>query len=144
MVTQGQKNRKTRPLLTFPPIPNVVTIKEFQVLLTSITCLLSYPIEKRYLPYSSPHPVYMPHPIRKWLARPLSHSLYPGYKSGLRTPVRCWFSLELACCSNNISQSNIMYFPLSLSHVWKFFSNPCTDHDRQENVRSHQKKIPHV
>ena len=32
-----------------------------------------------------PHPVYMPHPISKWPARPLSHSLYPGYKSGLRT-----------------------------------------------------------
>ena len=30
----------------------------------------------------------MPHPISKWPARPLSHSLYPGYKSRLRTPVQ--------------------------------------------------------
>ena len=32
-----------------------------------------------------PHPVYLPHPISKWPARPLSQSLYPGYKSGRRT-----------------------------------------------------------
>ena len=76
-----------------------------------------------------PHPVYMPHPISKWPTRPLSHSLYPGYKSGLRTPVQRWFSLELARCSNSISHSNNLYFPLILSHVWKFFSNPCLDHN---------------
>ena len=70
--------------------------------------------------------------------------LVPGYKSGLRTPIQCWFSLELACCYNSVSQSNKVYFPLILSHVWKFFSNPCTDHDREENVRSHQRKMPHV
>ena len=34
-----------------------------------------------------PHPVYMPHLISKWPTRLWSHSLYPGYKSGLRTPV---------------------------------------------------------
>ena len=27
-----------------------------------------------------------------------SHSLYPGCKSGLRTPIQHWFSLELARC----------------------------------------------
>ena len=38
----------------------------------------------------------MPHPIRKWPSRPLSCSLYPGYKNGPRTPLRRRFSLELA------------------------------------------------
>ena len=76
-----------------------------------------------------PHPVYMPHPISKWPARPLSHSLYPRYKSGLRTPVQRRFSLELAYCSNSVSPSNNLYFRLILSHVWKFFSNPCPDHN---------------
>ena len=50
-------------------------------------------------------------------------------KSGLRSPVQRPFSLELAHCSNSISHSNKLYFPLILSHVWKFFSNPCLDHD---------------
>ena len=36
------RNRRTRHLLTFPPIPNDVIINEFQVLLTSITCLPSF------------------------------------------------------------------------------------------------------
>ena len=73
-----------------------------------------------------PHPVYMPHPISTW---PPSHSLYPEYKSGLRTPVQRRFSLELARCSNSVSHSNKLHFPLILSHVWKFFSNPRPDHD---------------
>ena len=111
------------------PIPNVVTINELKVLLTSITCLPSYPIERRYLPYSSPYRVYMLHPTSKWPTRPLSHSLYPGYKSGLRAPLQRQFSLELARCSNSISHSNKLYFPLILSHVWKFFSNPHLYHD---------------
>ena len=71
----------------------------------------------------------MTHPISKWPARPLSRSLYPGYKSGLRTSVQRRFSLELACCSNSVSHSNNLYFPLILSRVWKFFSNPCLDQD---------------
>ena len=80
-----------------PSLPHVKTIKGFQVLLSSITCLPSYYIGKRYLPYSSPppHPVYVPHPISKWSTRPLPHSLYPGHTSVLRTPVECQFSLEL-------------------------------------------------
>ena len=69
-----------------------------------------------------------PH-ISKGSTRPLSHCLYPGYKSGLRTPVQCWFSLELAHRSNSVSRSNKLYFPLILSHIWKFFSNLHLDHD---------------
>ena len=61
--------------------------------------------------------------------RPLSHSLYPGYKSGLRTPVQSLFSLEGTRCSNSISHSNKLYLSFVLSHIWKFFSNPCADHD---------------
>ena len=38
--------------------------------------------------------------------------MYPEYKSELRTPIRGWFSLELAQCSNSISHSNKLYFPL--------------------------------
>ena len=70
----------------------------------------------------------MPHPISKQPTRPLSHSLYPEYKSGLRTPVQRQFSLELARCSSRVSHSNKLHFPLVLSHVWKFFSNSCPDH----------------
>ena len=55
--------------------------------------------------------------------------LYPGYKKGLRTPIQHQFSLEQARCSNSISHSNKLYFSLTRSHVWKFFSNPCPDHD---------------
>ena len=46
--------------------------------------------------YSAPHLVYVPHPFSKWSTRPLSHSLYPGYESGLgflfhwRPTRRCW------------------------------------------------------
>ena len=80
-----------------------------------------------------PQPGYMPHPISKWPARPRSHSLYPGYKSGLRTPVQCRLSLELARWSNSVSHSNKLYFPLILSHVWKFFSNPRLDHNTVEH-----------
>ena len=116
---QEQKNQT----LIVLPSP-VITTDGFQVLLSSITWLPSYPIGRRYLPYSPLYPVYMTHPISKWPTRPLSHSLYAGYKSGLRTPVQHGFSLELARCSNSISQSNKLYFPLILSHVWKFFSIP--------------------
>ena len=58
--------------------------------------------------------------------RPLFHSLYLGYKSGLRTPVQRWFFLERARFSNRVSHSNKLYFPPILSHVWTFFSNPHT------------------
>ena len=122
------RNGKTRSLC--PSLPNVVTINGFQVLLRTITSFPSYPIGRRYVPYSSPlHPVYVPHPISKWPARLLSHSLYPGYKSGLRTPVQCWFSFELAHSSNSVSHFHKLYLPLILSHVWKFFSNLHLDHN---------------
>ena len=49
---------------------------------------------------------YVTHPISKWPTRPLSHSLYPGYKNELRTPVQCWLSLDTAHCSNSISHYN--------------------------------------
>ena len=56
-----------------------------------ITCLPSYPTGRRYLPYSPLPPTTRPS-IRassnqQMTPRPLSHSLYPGYKSRLRTPV---------------------------------------------------------
>ena len=129
MTQGGSWNAETEKQNPYHPSLHVVTINGFQFLLSSINCLPSYPIGRRYLPYSSPYPVYMPHPISKWPTRPLSHSLYPGYKSGLRTPVQRQFSLELAYCSNSVSPSNNLYFPLILSHVWKFFSNPCPDHN---------------
>ena len=113
-----------------PCLPHVVTINGFQVLLSSITCLPSYSIGRRYLPYSPlHHPVYVPHSISKWPARPLSHSLCPGFKGVLRTALQHRFFLELARCSNGVSHSNKLYFPLILSHVWKFFSNLCSHHD---------------
>ena len=60
---------------------------------------------------------------QQWPARPLCHSLYPGYKSGLRTPVQRRFCLELARCSDSVSHSNKLHLPLTLSLVWKCFSN---------------------
>ena len=45
---------KSRCLLSFPLPLRVLAINEFQVLLSSITCLPSYPIGRRYLPFSSP------------------------------------------------------------------------------------------
>ena len=56
--------------------------------------------------------------------------LYPEYKSGLRTPVQCRFSLELACCSNSISHSNKVYSSLILHDVYKLFSSLHPDHNR--------------
>ena len=50
----GCRNGKTR--LYRPSLPHVVTINGFQVLLSSITCLPSYPIGRRHLPSSSPQP----------------------------------------------------------------------------------------
>ena len=114
-----------------PSLPHVVTINGLQVLLISITCLHSYPIERGYLPYSPPTqpPSIHASSHQQMTRKTPSHSLHPGYKSGLRTPIQHRFSLELACCSNSISHSNKLYFPLILSHVWQFFSNPHPDHD---------------
>ena len=86
-----------------PSLPHVVTTNSY-----NLSPLLPY--RQKVFALLFPHPVYVPHPISKWPARPVSHSLYPGYKSGLRTPVQCRFSLELACCSNSVSHSNILIF----------------------------------
>ena len=67
--------------------------------------------------------------------------LVPGYKSALRTPSQCQFSLELARCFNIISHSNKLYFPLILSHVWKFFSNPHPDHNTKKKKSGSQREI---
>ena len=79
----------------------------------------------------------MTHPISKWPTRPLSRSLYPGYKGGLRTPVQHRFSLELACCSNSVSHSSKLYSLLILPHVWKFFCKPHTDYDSLQLISYH-------
>jgi len=36
--------------------------------------------------------------------------------------------VELAYCSNSVPHSNKLYSPLTLPHVWKFFSNLRRDH----------------
>ena len=112
-----------------PSLPHVVTINGFQVLLSSTTSLPPTHHREKVFALLFPHPVHMPHPISKQPTRPLSHSLYPEYKSGLRTPVQCRFSLELALSCNSVSYSNKLYLPLILSHVWKFFFNLHRDHD---------------
>ena len=107
-----------------PSLPHVVSTNGFQVLLSSITCLPSYLREG--ICFTLPSIQYMcfiqsandpqdPYPTLCTL--------------GIKTPVQCQFSLELACCSNSISHSDKLYFPLILSHVWKFFSNLCSHHD---------------
>ena len=71
------------------------------------------------------HPVYVPHPISEWPSRPLSHSKYPGYKSGRKTPVQHQFSLELARCTNSVSHS-INFTSLSVSCLEILFQPPRT------------------
>ena len=97
-----------------PSLPHVVTINGLQVLLISITCLHSYPIERGYLPYSPPTqpPSIHASSHQQMTRKTPSHSLHPGYKSELRTAVQDRFSLELAHCSDSISHSNKLYFPL--------------------------------
>ena len=128
-----------------PFLPHVVTVNGFQILLSSITCLPSYPRGKRYLSYSPPPPltsICTSSNCQITCKTPIP-LLYPGYNSGLRIPVQhCWFSLELAHCSNSISHSNKLYFPLILSHVWKFFSNPCPDHNDKDFAGGSMGKTP--
>ena len=111
-----------------PSLPHVVTINGFQALLSSITCLPSYR-EKVFALLFPTQYICLIQPS-KCPEKPLSHSLYPGYKNRLTARVQCRLSLELACCSDSVSHSNTLYLPLIVSHVWKFFSNPRTDHDR--------------
>ena len=107
-----------------PSLPHIVTINRFLVLLSP---LLPH-TGRGYLPYSSPTQYMLIIQPANDLQDP-SHSLYSGYKSGLRTPIQHWISLELAHCSNSVSHSNKLYSPLILLPVWKFFSNPDMDHD---------------
>ena len=123
-----KKTKKNRLLSSFPPPccnHYLISGPSEQYNLSPLR------LRRRHLPYSSPHPVYVPHLISKWTVRTLSCFLYPGYKNGPRSPVQHLLSLEPACCSNSISQCNKFYFPLILSHIWKFFSNPCMDHDKK-------------
>ena len=63
---------------------------------------------------------------------------------GIKTPVQCQFSLELASSSNSVSHSNKLYFLLILSHVWKFFSYPCQDHNNFGGPYGDLGRLPHV
>ena len=108
----GMQDWKIRPLSSFPPpCCNYYRIsgppEQY-----NLSPLL--PHREKAFAFLSPHAVYVPHPISKWPGRPLSHSLCPRYKSELRTPVQRRFSLELAHCSNSVSHSNKLYFPLIL------------------------------
>lgn len=58
-------------------------------------------------------------------------SLFPGYKSRKMSHVRGRLSLKPVHCSNSISRSKRL-FSFLLSLVWKFFSSPCTEHDRAD------------
>ena len=98
------RNGKTRPLSSFPP-------PCCKVLLSSITCLLSYAIGRRYLPYSSPPPGIRASSNQQMTRKTPIPLLYAGYKSGLRTPVQPQFSPELACYSNSVSCSEKTLLP---------------------------------
>ena len=110
-------------------LPHVVTVDGFQVLLSSINSLSSYPISRNCFSYSSPtqyrclihsaNDPQDPYPIPCTLAM-----------SGLRTPAQHPFSFALACSSNSVPHSNKFYFPLILSQVWKFFSNTTPGHKK--------------
>ena len=58
-VLESRNARMEKPDPYCPCLPHVVTINGFQVLLSSITCLPSYSIGRRYLPYSPPTTQYM-------------------------------------------------------------------------------------
>ena len=105
-------------------LPHVVTINGFQVLLSNITCLSSYPTKGEGICLTLFPPSIRASSNQQMTQRTPIPLLYPGYKSGLKTPVQCQFSLELARCSNSISHSNKLYSPLILPHFWKFFSKP--------------------
>ena len=55
-VLESRNAQMEKPDPYCPCLPHVVTINGFQVLLSSITCLPSYSIGSRYLPYSPPRP----------------------------------------------------------------------------------------
>ena len=90
----GMKERKNQTLIVLPsPMLQLLTDsgppEQY-----NLSPLL--PHREKVFALFFPRPVYVFHPISKWLRRPLSCSLYPGYKNGPRTPLRRRFSLELA------------------------------------------------
>ena len=92
-----QEQKKKQPTEPYrPSLPLVVTIKEFQVLLSSITCLPFYPVQGGFCLTVPPAQYICLIQSANDPSRPLSCSLYPGYKNGPRTPLRRRFSLELA------------------------------------------------
>ena len=90
------RSTKARPLPSFPP-PGV-TVNGFQVLRSSISCLLSYPTGRRYLPYSSPTQYTCLTQSANDPQDP-SHSVYPGCRRGPRSPVQRGPSPELLLLS---------------------------------------------
>ena len=126
------RNGNTRPFLSFPPPGCNYERISGPPEQYNLSPLLPH-TWRRYLPYSYSTSIHASSSQQMTRKTP-SHSLYPGYKSGLRTPIQRRFSLELACCSNSVSHSNKLYFPFILSHVWKFFSNPHTDHDKNVSL----------
>ena len=50
---ERKKKKKQQQNLIALPSPHIGIINEFQVLLSRIICIPSYPIGRRYLPYSS-------------------------------------------------------------------------------------------
>ena len=120
---------KTRPY--HPSLPMLLTINEFQVLLSSITCLPSYPIGRRYLPFSS-HTQYTC--LIQSANDPQDH--YPA-PCTLDIKMEQGFPFNISCLLSQptvlmASPTVINYSPLMLPHVWKFFSNLHTDHDRKD------------
>ena len=104
----GMKERKNQTLIVLPsPMLQLLTDsgppEQY-----NLSPLL--PHREKVFALFFPRPVYVFHPISKWLRRPLSCSLYPGYKNALRTPVQRWFSLELTHYFNSVSNSNKFYF----------------------------------
>ena len=100
-----------------PSLPLLVTINGFQVLLSSITCLSSCRTQGEGICLTLPPPSIHASSNQQMTHKTLIPLLVPWVKSGLKTPVQCWFSLELVHCSNSVSHSNKLYFPLILSHV---------------------------
>ena len=110
-------------------LPHVVTVGGFQVLLSSINGLPSYPISRKCFSYSSPTQyMCLIHSAND--PQDPYHTPCTLAMSGLRTPVQHLFAFVLACSSNSVPHSNKLYFPLILSQVWKFFSNTTPDHKK--------------
>ena len=44
------------------------------------------------------------------------------------------FNVSSALSWHTVLTNNKLYFLLILSHAWKFYSNPCTDHDKKKHI----------